>query len=110
MNSDGFGGPLIGPLSVRRKHMHALRKLPYRVFLLSLAVGNLSLSFWVFDYSVLFRPSWTPSGMDRLVGFDAWYYYLSGHGFLFVAISVLGLWLACLMWLLPGRLSDCRTL
>jgi hypothetical protein len=89
--------------------MRFLRSLRYRVFLLSLAVGSLSLVFWVFDYCVLFRPSWTPSGGDRFFGFDAWYHYLSGHGLLLVALSVLGLWLACLMWLLPGRLQIVET-
>jgi hypothetical protein len=88
--------------------MRSLRKLRYRVFLLSLAVGSLSLGIWVFDYCVLFGPSWSASGVDRLFGFDAWYHYLSERGLLFIAASVLGLWLAALMWLLPGRLSDGR--
>jgi hypothetical protein len=90
--------------------MGTLKKLRYRIFLMSLAVGSLSLGFWVFDYCVLFLPSWQPDAADRFFGFDAWFYYMSGHGLLLVSGSVLGLWLACLMWLLPGRLSECRKL
>ena len=88
--------------------MRTLRKLRYRVFLWSLAVGSFSLGAWTFDYYVLFLPTWTPSLEDRLFG--SWFGYLSGHGLLFVASSIFGLWLAFLMWLLPGRLSDCRDL
>ena len=88
--------------------MRSLKQLRYRVFLIGLALGGASLGIWVFDYCALFRPSWSPSGADRIIAFDAWYYYLSGHGLFLVASSFFGLWLACLMWLLPGRLSDCR--
>jgi len=77
--------------------MRLLKTLRYLVFLLSLTVGSLSLAFVFFDYCVLFRPSWTPTAADRLFGFDAWFDYLSGHGWLFVASSIFGLWLACLM-------------
>jgi hypothetical protein len=90
--------------------MHTLKKLRYRVFLASLAIGSLSLGLCVFDYCVFFLPAWTPDAADRLFGFTSWFNYLSGHGLLFVASSIFGLWLACLMWLLPGRLSDCRNL
>jgi hypothetical protein len=90
--------------------MRSLKKLRYRVFLLGLAVGSLSLGLWVFDYFVLFLPSWTPTAADRLFGFPSWFDYLSGHGLFLVAASTIGLSLACLMWLLPGRISDCRDL
>jgi hypothetical protein len=91
--------------------MRSLKMIRYQVFLLSLAAGNLSLGLWVFDYCVLFLPSWTPDAADRLFGFGPWFNYLSsGAGLLLVATSIVGLWLACLMWLLPGRLSDCKSL
>ena len=106
----GVTGGVAQLLVVRRKRMSVPHKLRYRVFLFGLIAGGLSLAFWVFDYCVIFRPSWTATGVDRMVGFDAWFYYLSGHGLVFVALSVVGLWLACLMWLLPGSLLGGRHL
>ena len=80
-------------------------RIRYRVFLISLAIGGVCLAISVFDYYVLFKPFWRPNAADRLIGFDAWYYYLrTGSGLLLVAGSVMGLWLATLIWLLPGRL------
>jgi len=91
--------------------MRLLKKLRYRVFLLSLAVGSMSLGLWVFDYCVVFRPSWSPSGADHLLGFGSWFNYLGTfRGLVLVAMSIFGLWAASLMWLIPGRLSDCRDL
>ena len=91
--------------------MRMLKKLRYQVFLLSLGVGCVSLVVWVSDYCVFFRPSWKADTADRILGFGPWIDYLgSGRGLSLVGLSVLGLWLACLMWLLPGKLSDCREL
>ena len=88
--------------------MRLAKFIRYRVFLVSLALGSLCLGLWVFEYVVLFAPSWTPDAADRLFGFDAWFNYLSGHGLFLVAGSVFGLWLAALMWLLPGSLLEGR--
>jgi len=89
--------------------MHMLKELRYCVFIVSRAVGGTSVVLWLLDYFLRFRPAWVAGTADQLFGFGPFFNYLSdSYALLLVTCSVLGLWLACLMWLLPGKLSDCR--
>src|SRR3989442_13408487 len=87
--------------NVKRRSMDTLKKLRYWVFTVSRAAGSSSLVLWLLDYLLRFRPSWMAGTADRLFGFGAFFHYLGNSYALFlVTCSVLGLWLACLMWLL----------
>jgi hypothetical protein len=90
--------------------MQTVKKVRYWVFVVGCAAGSTAFVIWLVDYFVRFRPEWVAGTADRLFGLGPFYCYLGGScAFFLVSCSVIGLWLALLMVLLPGKLSGCRS-
>ena len=82
------------------------KRIRYGIFVFGLTLGTVSLAVGLTDYVFFFLPAWRPADVDRLLGFGPWISYLATtFGLTFHGFVVAGVWLAGLMFLLPGRLK-----